>query len=151
MKFISVRDLRFRASAIRKDLQEQQDLILTANGRPFAILSPVRPENLEEQLLAMRRARARMAVDRLRDGARARGKDRMSAKRIQALISKVRVERRSSASERALKVVLDTNVLVSGLSEVSDGSVLHFTDSWSFPPGGTRSVASVSAALRCVP
>jgi antitoxin (DNA-binding transcriptional repressor) of toxin-antitoxin stability system len=99
MKFISVRDLRFRASAIRKDLQEQQDLILTANGRPFAILSPVRPDNLEEQLLAMRRARARMAVDRLRDGARARGKDRMSAKRIQALISKVRVERRSSASE----------------------------------------------------
>lgn len=99
MKFISVRDLRFRASAIRKDLQEQQDLILTANGRPFAILSPVHPDKLEEQLLAIRRARARMAVDRLRVGARARGKDRMSGKKIQALISKVRVERRSSASE----------------------------------------------------
>lgn len=99
MKFITVRDLRFRASAIRKELQEQQDLILTANGRPFAILSAVNPDNLEEQLLAMRRARARMALDRLRDRARGRGKNRMSSERIQALISEVRVGRRSSATE----------------------------------------------------
>ncbi len=99
MKFISVRELRLRTSAIRKDLERQQDLILTANGRPFAILSPVNADNIEEQLLALRRARARMSVDRLRARARALGKDQMSPKRIQALLSRVRVERRSSANE----------------------------------------------------
>ncbi len=99
MKFISVRELRLRTSAIRKDLERQQDLILTANGRSFAILSPVNADNIEEQLLALRRARARMSVDRLRARARALGKDQMSPKRIQALLSRVRVERRSSANE----------------------------------------------------
>jgi hypothetical protein len=40
--------------------------VLTLNGRPIALVTPASGEDLEEQLLAVRRARAGIALRRLR-------------------------------------------------------------------------------------
>lgn len=95
MKFVSVREFRTKTAAIRRELEQQHDLVLTANGRPFAILSSADPDNLEEQLLALRRARARMALDRVRARAKESGSATLSAADIDREIAAARRDRRS--------------------------------------------------------
>ena len=96
MKFITIRDLRSQTAQLRKDLSVEHEIVLTANGRPFAVMTPVKPDRVEEELLAIRRARARAAVSRLRAQARAKGMDRLTPARIDAIISEVRRERRGA-------------------------------------------------------
>jgi len=90
MKFATIRDLRASMAKIRRDLQEDQDIVLTANGRPVALLSSLDADNVEEQLLAVRRARARITLDRIRRRARAKGLDGMSMSEIDRLVGRVR-------------------------------------------------------------
>ncbi len=101
MKFISVRDLRSRTSAIRKELATERDMVVTANGRPFALLSSVRPDSVEESLRAIRKARALEALRLMQADAKARGLDKMTMDDIDALIAKVRREREARAARRA--------------------------------------------------
>ncbi len=96
MKFISIRDLRSNTASFRKDLETEREIVLTANGRPFAVMTSVSSNTVEEELLAIRRARARTALSRIRARARAKGLDTLSSRQIDALIAKVRRERRAS-------------------------------------------------------
>ena len=96
MKFITIRDFRTKSAAIRKELKAEKEMILTANGRPIAILARVEPDTVEDELMAIRRARARVAVDRIRAHAKAAGLDKMTMKEIDALIAEVRHERRTA-------------------------------------------------------
>lgn len=95
MKFVTIRDFRSGTAAIRRDLAREQEIVLTANGRPIAIISPTDADTVEEYLLALRRARARLALDRIRARARARGLDRLGADEIEAVVSEVRRGKRS--------------------------------------------------------
>ena len=70
--------------------------IVTANGRPFAVMTPVGPDTVEEEILAIRRARARAALSRIRAKARADGLDKMTMDEVDAVIAEVRRERRGS-------------------------------------------------------
>ena len=99
MKFITVRELRSKTSEIRKELRREREIVLTSSGRPFAILSSVGPDNVEEQLLALRRARARIALDRIRAKAKTDGVSKMSLEEITSLVEKVRREKKSSSRE----------------------------------------------------
>jgi antitoxin (DNA-binding transcriptional repressor) of toxin-antitoxin stability system len=94
MKFISVRDLRNNTARLRKDLETDREIVVTANGRPFAVMTRVEPDRLEQEILAIRRARARDALSGIRAEARKRGLHRMTPNAIDALISKTRRERR---------------------------------------------------------
>lgn len=91
MEFISVRDFRIRPGEIWKKVKKQ-DLVVTTNGKPIAILTPVEGENLEEVLLLLRRLRAQMAVSRLRQEAAERGLDRLSQEEIEAEIRQSRAD-----------------------------------------------------------
>ena len=91
MEFISVRDFRIRPGEIWKKVKKQ-DLVVTTNGKPIAILTPVEGENLEEVLLLLRRLRAQMAVARLRQEAAERGLDRLSQEEIEAEIRQSRAD-----------------------------------------------------------
>ena len=93
MGFISIRDLRTRPGEVWQQLQDEGDLILTSSGRPFALMIAAEGEDVEELLLALRRARAQMAVSRLRKQAATQGLDRLSAADIDAEISRARQER----------------------------------------------------------
>jgi antitoxin (DNA-binding transcriptional repressor) of toxin-antitoxin stability system len=93
MKFITVRDIRTSPAEIWKQLSEEQEMVITNNGRPIALLTPLSDETLEETLSAVRRARAVNAVHQMRRLARERGLDEMSEDDIQAEIEAARRER----------------------------------------------------------
>ena len=62
MKFITVRDIRTSPAQIWKQLPEEQEMVITNNGKPIALLTPLSDTNLEETVKAVRRARAINAV-----------------------------------------------------------------------------------------
>jgi antitoxin (DNA-binding transcriptional repressor) of toxin-antitoxin stability system len=93
MKFITVRDIRTSPARIWRELPEEQEMVITNNGKPIALLTPLSDENLEETLSAIRRARAANALRQIREMARERGLDKMTEEEIQAEIDAVRRER----------------------------------------------------------
>ena len=94
MKFVTVREFRSNVAGVREELATEREIVLTSNGKPFAMLTPVEPDTVEEEASAIREARARLAIDRIREHARKTGLDKMTMKEIDALIAKVRRERR---------------------------------------------------------
>jgi len=50
VKFLKVRDLRSKSAQIWKDLPNEQEMVVTNNGRPGAILSSINESNLEASL-----------------------------------------------------------------------------------------------------
>jgi len=94
MKFVAVREFRSNLASVRKDLEIEREIVLTSNGKPFAILTPVQSDTVEEETLAIRRARARVAVDQTRAHARRTGLDKMTMTEIDAEIAAARRKRR---------------------------------------------------------
>lgn len=93
MKFMSIRD--FRSRPIRKNISSEREIVLTANGQPVALVSAVEADTLEDELMALRRARARIALDRIRAHAKEMGQDKMTMEEIDAEIAAARRERRA--------------------------------------------------------
>jgi len=96
MKFVTIREFRNKTAEIRKDLEAEREVVLTANGRPFALLSRLDPDTVEDEIIALRRARARVAIARMRAQAKAQGLDKMTMEEIDAIIADVRRKRRVS-------------------------------------------------------
>ena len=94
MKFVTVRDFRNKTAAIRKELSSEHEIVLTSNGRPFAIVTDVDEESFEKKLAALRRARAYAVLDRVRTRAKAAGVDKLTMEEIDAEVAKVRRERK---------------------------------------------------------
>jgi antitoxin (DNA-binding transcriptional repressor) of toxin-antitoxin stability system len=90
MKTITIRDLRTRPRQARQGLQEGEEALLTSNGRPLALMVPVSSETLDETLLALRRARAQMALAAIRSRASSTGADRLSLRDIDKVVAEVR-------------------------------------------------------------
>jgi antitoxin (DNA-binding transcriptional repressor) of toxin-antitoxin stability system len=90
MKFMSAREFRVNVGAMRRDLDRDEEVVLTANGRPFAVVSAVRPESLDVELRAIRGARARVALDRVRESAARSGTAGMPMAKIDAIVADTR-------------------------------------------------------------
>jgi hypothetical protein len=95
MKLMSIRDLRNRPGIIQKTLPEA-NVALTANCRPFALVIGVDEDELVEMEAAIRRAKAQLAVSKMRRKALEAGLDAMTMDEVDA---EVRAARRE-ASER---------------------------------------------------
>ena len=95
MKYLSTRDLRNRPGYVR-ELAQNDDLVLTANGKPIAILVGVEDDEFEETARAIRQARAQRALSRMRSRAAQTGVDRLSPRAIAAEIAAVRSKRKST-------------------------------------------------------
>lgn len=95
MKFATIRDLRTKTATLRKELKKEREIVLTANGRPFAIMLPTDQKRLDDDLLEIRRSRARRALKAIQDHAKQLGLDRMTMDEIDAIIAQVRRERRA--------------------------------------------------------
>jgi antitoxin (DNA-binding transcriptional repressor) of toxin-antitoxin stability system len=93
MTFVSIRDMRTRPSEVWRQLQDEGDLIVTSSGRPFALMIAAEGEDVEELLLALRRARAQLAVSRMRKHASNAGLEHMSLDEINTEIQQTRAER----------------------------------------------------------
>jgi len=83
MKFLSTRELRNRPGFVR-ELAQREDLVLTANGKPIAMLVGVQEDDLEETARVIRQARAQRALSRMRRHASRRDLERMSPSAIEA-------------------------------------------------------------------
>jgi len=92
MKFITVRDIRTSPARIWKELPAEQEMIITNNGKPIALLTPIGDTNLEETLSAIRRARAIQSVKKMQQTSMRRGTSELSASEIQAEIDQTRTE-----------------------------------------------------------
>ena len=93
MKFISVRDFRIRPGDVWKQLKVHKDIIITSNGKPIAILSPVEDSNLESSITALRRARALLALEEIQKNSVVRGLDKLTEDEIEKEIKAARLER----------------------------------------------------------
>ena len=90
MRFVSVRELRGKSAAIWKELAQEQEMVITSNGKPIALLAATSEELLEELLAALRSARALAAVNAMQQASIKAGTDRLSAADIEAEIKAVR-------------------------------------------------------------
>ena len=90
MKFVTVRDLRLTPGKVWELAKQERHIVLTANGRPMAILTGVDENSLEEDLDAIERAQALVALDRIHQDSLERGIDRISEREIDIEINSVR-------------------------------------------------------------
>lgn len=100
MRFVSVRDLRGRSAQVWKELADQQEMVVTSNGKPVAILSLVTDDTLEQSLQAIRRARAVAAVEALQAHSVRGGLDKLSLAEINTEIAAVRRRRKTPRARR---------------------------------------------------
>lgn len=90
MKFITVRDLRTSPAQIWKQLPEEQEMIITNNGKPIALLTPVSDTNLEETVSSVRKARAINAVKQMQQFSLKEGTSAMNMESVNNEINKAR-------------------------------------------------------------
>ena len=90
MKFITVRDLRTSPAQVWKTLPEEQEIVITNNGKPIALLTPISDETLEGTLASVRRARAIHAVKTMQAASVRRGLSGLTPQEIDEEIQEVR-------------------------------------------------------------
>jgi antitoxin (DNA-binding transcriptional repressor) of toxin-antitoxin stability system len=95
VKYVSVRELRNRPGRVWAALS-RADVVLTANGKPMGVLVGVDETRLDDTVAAIRRARATLAVSRMRKKAAATGANRLSMADINREIREARRRRRSA-------------------------------------------------------
>lgn len=93
MRFVTVRELRGRSAQIWKQLALVNEMVLTLNGKPIAIISSTSGDLLEENLAGVRKARALAALEVIRKESVRRGLDKMSMEEIDTIIQKTRKAR----------------------------------------------------------
>ena len=93
MKFVTVRDFRTSSANIWRSLPKEQEMVITNNGKPIALLTPLSDQNLEETLSAIRRAKAISAVKLIQQESLKNGTDKMTLEEINNEIKKTRQKR----------------------------------------------------------
>lgn len=95
MDFITLREFRTQPGKVWKKLAKARELIVTRNGKPFALLTETTPTSLDEDLANLRRARFGHALSAIRGHAKSRGLDKLSSEEINAIIREARKARRA--------------------------------------------------------
>ena len=90
MKFLTVRDLRSKSAQIWKELTDEQEMVITNNGKPIALLTPLSDADLEDTVRAVRKARAINAVKKIREISLKNGTNSMSLDEIEKEIAESR-------------------------------------------------------------
>lgn len=90
MDFVTVRELRTEAAKVWEKVAAGEEIVLTRNGKPFAIIAPTLPSEVENTIRALRAANfGRLLAEQHRRAA-ARGLDKLPMKTIDAEIAQVR-------------------------------------------------------------
>lgn len=94
MQFMSIREFRAGTAMARKRLDRNEEVILTANGQPFACVVAIDPASFDQELSAIRSARAHLALRKCWASAAAAGTSRLTPDEIDAEIRVARRERK---------------------------------------------------------
>jgi len=92
MEFVTVRDFRNSSRDIWKKLESSENIVVTNNGKPTALLIGITEDGFEETLASIRQAKAMRALNRMREQAAEHGF--MSDDEIEAEIQAYRTEMR---------------------------------------------------------
>ena len=90
MTFYSIRDLRTESKKIWSNLSAGQEVIITNNGKPAALMLEIPEDGFDETIQAVRQAKAMIAFNNMRRQAQAQGF--MTDTEIDDLISDIRKE-----------------------------------------------------------
>jgi antitoxin (DNA-binding transcriptional repressor) of toxin-antitoxin stability system len=90
MKFVTVRDFRTSPSNVWSKLTSDRELIITNNGKPIALLTPLSDETLEDTVSAVRRAKAVNAARKMQEISVSLGNDKMTLEEINTKIKDTR-------------------------------------------------------------
>ena len=88
MEFYSARDLRNNTKSIWKELSEDKDVVITNNGKPYALMVGIPEGRFDETMRAIRQAKAIAAMGRIREKAERNGF--LSDEEIDDVISEAR-------------------------------------------------------------
>ncbi len=88
MNFYSMRDLRTESKSMWADLSRGDEVILTNNGRPSAIMIDIPEGGFDETVQAVRQAKAMIALNSMRQRAAREGFK--SDDEIEALVNEAR-------------------------------------------------------------
>ena len=88
MNFYSVRDLRTNSKSMWADLKRGDEVVLTNNGKPSALMIDIPEGSFDEIVQAVRQAKAMIALNSMRRRAAREGF--MSDEDIEALIDEAR-------------------------------------------------------------
>ncbi|MDR0822721.1 MAG: hypothetical protein LBN20_02930 [Endomicrobium sp.] len=90
MKFVSTNDFKTSLEQIWKVLGAEQELIITAKGKPIALLTPLDDKTLENTISSFRQARAIGAVKQIQQQSIKSNRDKISLAEINNEIKAVR-------------------------------------------------------------
>jgi len=93
MRFISVRDLNTKPREIWSKIKSEE-VVITSNGKPIALLSGVTEETLEKTVRSIRRSRALIALEEMQKKSMERGLDKWTDSQIESEIRAVRKSRK---------------------------------------------------------
>jgi antitoxin (DNA-binding transcriptional repressor) of toxin-antitoxin stability system len=93
MQFITIRELSTKPREIWEKIRKEE-IVITSNGKPVAILSGVTEETLEKTLKIIRRGRALLALEEMQQQSLERGLDRLTEPEIQTEIKTARQSRK---------------------------------------------------------
>lgn len=93
MKFVTVRDFRAKSAQLWKNLRAENRMVVTSNGKPIALLTPLSEETLDTTLSSLRTAKAIAAVHAMQMRSLMKGNDRLSLDQINEEIAAHRRER----------------------------------------------------------
>jgi prevent-host-death family protein len=93
MKFVTVRDFRIRPGEVWKNLERDEEVIITSNGKPIAMLTGISDVTFDETLKIFRRTKAELAVSKMRKKAVKKGLSSIPKEEIEAEIKDVRKAR----------------------------------------------------------
>lgn len=86
MDFISIREFRTQPGKIWEKLAGAHKLVVTRNGKPFAILTETSPADLEADLQSLRRSQFGRALADIRTEAQMKGLDKHSLDQVNDII-----------------------------------------------------------------
>jgi prevent-host-death family protein len=98
MDFVTVRELRAESGKVWEKIEAGEEMVITRNGKPFALLVGTDSASLEDNLLALRRAKFSRLLAEQHKRAVELGLDKMTMEEIDAEIDAVRKERRDRAA-----------------------------------------------------
>jgi len=92
MRYVTVRELSTKPKKVWEKVKEE-DVVITSNGKPIALLYGVTEETLEKKIRAVRRSRAFLALEEMQKTSVEEGLDRLTEAQIEGEIQAVRKAR----------------------------------------------------------
>lgn len=94
MNFVTTKELRAESGKVWAKLEAGEDIVITRNGKPFALMVRSEPESLEAMLRTIRAERFADTLRKIQQRSIEQGLDTMTMDEINAEIDLMRKERR---------------------------------------------------------